>query len=507
MWRRFISAEAGIFLGIWIVLMLVGRNALFRDPGTFWHVVVGEKMLDEGRVIRADPFSFTRGGKPWVAHQWLAECGMAAVYRIGGFDGLLLITVTLLAGIYTWIASRLIRAGFHVLPVGFLLALVLLASSHQFHVRPLILSIGLLGATFSLLVDVEAGRRELRQLWWFVPLTALWANLHAGVLTGIATAGLVVAGWCLFRALDKGDSPVRNRRHAITLVALLLTCGFSVLLNPYGFGLPLAWWKTLTIPLPELIQEHAPLYRTGPLGWIVVVLGLGYLVALAGVFPQWPRVTWLLPLIWFVLACDRVRNVPLFAVTAAIATAEMLPQTRWANWLRRREMLLPQGENGQSAAGGWRWTSMTLPLVLVVTTLLLLLAGVSAPVVGRGWVKLDPGRWPVELLPELQRIEHSNPQGTPIFNDLDFGGFLIFHTPDLRVFIDDRCALYGGELLQQYDRARREDFARFDDWQRQYGFRHALVETGSSLDEYLKDAAAWKARGRTRVATLYQLGS
>jgi len=503
--RRWFSAEAGIFLGIWLVLMLVGRSALFRDPGTFWHVVVGERMLEQGQVIQADPFSFTFPGKPWVAHQWLAECGMAAVHRIGGFDGLLLVAATLLAGIYTWVASRLLRAGFHLLPVGCVLALVLLASSHQFHVRPLVLSIGMLGITFALLVDVESGRRNLWQLGWLVPLVALWANLHAGVLAGLGTMGLVAAGWCLAWLLGKGDSPVRRGRDAIVLAVLLLACGFCVLINPYGLGLPRAWLNTLTIPLPELIQEHAPLDLTDPLGWTVVLLGAGYVVALAGVFPKWPRATWLVPLVWLVLACGRVRNVPLFAITAAIAAAEMLPRTRWAGWLKDREMFLPPDESEPAAAGRCGWAAVTLPLVLVAAAGLLQLAGISGPVVGRGWAKLDPAQWPVELLPELQRLNETAPDGTPVFNDLHFGGFLIYHTPRLRVFIDDRCALYGGEFLGQYDRARRENPSQVDAWQTRYGFRHALVETGSALDGYLQSSASWKMTGRTPVATLYQL--
>ena len=39
---------------------------------------------------------------------WLAECGMAAVYRLGGWDSLLLLTATALAGIYTWVGRRLL---------------------------------------------------------------------------------------------------------------------------------------------------------------------------------------------------------------------------------------------------------------------------------------------------------------------------------------------------------------------------------------------------------------
>ena len=126
--RRFLGVQPLLFVVLWLGLLLAGRSAMFRDPGTFWHVVDGEHMLATGRVPRSDDFSFTFAGRPWLADQWLAECGMAAVHRLAGWDGLLLLTATVLAGIYTWIAGRLLRAGLHILPAGLLLALLLLAS-------------------------------------------------------------------------------------------------------------------------------------------------------------------------------------------------------------------------------------------------------------------------------------------------------------------------------------------------------------------------------------------
>ena len=43
--------------------------------------------------------------------------------------------------------------------------------------------------------------------------------------------------------------------------------------------------------------------------------------------------TWLLPVVWLALACSRVRHAPLFALTAALALAEFIPQVRWVRWL------------------------------------------------------------------------------------------------------------------------------------------------------------------------------
>ena len=142
-----------------------------------------------------------------------------------------------------------------------------------------------------------------------------------------------------------------------------------------------------------------------------------------------------------------------------------------------------------------------VPLVVVAAAVVLQIGGVKLPVVGRGWARFDPACWPVALLPKLDEINRSAADGTPIFNDLNFGGFLIYHEPRLRVFVDDRCSLYGTEFLQAYDHARREAPAEIDRWQRQYGFRYALVETGGQFDRYLSSippGPCWAARPRQR---------
>src|SRR5947209_3385781 len=69
MWRRFWRPETGIFLGLWLALLIGGQSRLFRDPGTFWHTVVGERILSSGELVYRDPFSCTFGGEPWIPHQ------------------------------------------------------------------------------------------------------------------------------------------------------------------------------------------------------------------------------------------------------------------------------------------------------------------------------------------------------------------------------------------------------------------------------------------------------
>jgi hypothetical protein len=536
MWRRLCATPAVLFLGLLLGLMLCGRSRLFRDPGTFWHTAFGEQILSTRTLVRADECSFTVPGRPWTDTYWLAECGMAALHRIGGWDALLLATAALLAAVYTHVAVRLLRAGLHLLPTLLVLAAVLAASSHQFHARPVIVTIALLAWTFALLVDVEAGRRRLGALGWLVAALVVWTNLHGGVLGGVGTVGLVGAGWLLAWCLGKKEtpvsspsgpcealmgqvrvgrenwdsprerlrpplSPVRSRSDALLLGALLAASAAALLVNPAGADFPWAWLETLRLPLPDLIEEHAPLDLRQPYAWLIVLLGAGYLASVASILPRRPRVTWLLPLVWFVLACLRIRHAPLFAVTAATAWAEMLPHTRWAGWLSRRKWLrAPGAAVGRDAH---KAATLLLPLAVLVVAMGLEAAAVPVPVVGHGWAQFDAVRWPTDLVPELQEIETHSASRARIFNDMLFGGFLIYHTPRLAIFIDDRCDLYGGDFLRRYDHARQHAPAQIDAWAAEYGFRHALVEAGSAWDRYLAASPGWRLVRRVPAAALY----
>src|SRR5271165_2021830 len=112
-WRSFFPPATLIFLSLWFVLLFGGRSRFFQDPGTFWHTVVGDQILTTRGFFDTDEFTFTFAGKPWIPHQWLGECLMALVHRVDRFDSLLLVSVTVVAGLFTWLGARLIRSGLH----------------------------------------------------------------------------------------------------------------------------------------------------------------------------------------------------------------------------------------------------------------------------------------------------------------------------------------------------------------------------------------------------------
>src|SRR5262249_36747424 len=451
--------------------MLLGRDRLFGDPGALWHIVVGQRILASHEFIRTDPFSFTHAGDPWVPQSWLCECGLALLHRVAGLNTILTVTAALLAGLYTWVAHRLLRAGLHPLLAALLMLLAMLASAYHFHPRPHLLSILFLGWTFALLCDVEAGRVPLKRLVWLLPLFVFWTNIHGGMLGGLGTLAITVFGWLIARWVWL-DGPKLSPGQMLGLALLVVGCGLTALLNPYGIALPRTWFALLGSPLlPRLIDEHAPLLQAGWAGAAVVLFGVIYLAALLGVLPIRLRVTWLVPLLWLALSFTRIRHGPLFAITAVIALADVFPHIRWVAWLARKGSVMcrlrpPAPGDSRSRLD---LAPAVLPCIIVSATLLAQATGLSFATSGQEWVRLDPRSCPMELLPELRQVQSREPTGTPIFNEMLFGGFLIYYTPGFRVFIDDRCELYGDDDLMAYAVALRDDPSPFRRWGEEYG--------------------------------------
>lgn len=285
---------------------------------------------------------------------------------------------------------------------------------------------------------------------------------------------------------------------------VLAACGLTCVVNPFGVEMPWTWLEIMDSPiLPQIIVEHSPLRPDSPEGMMVLLFGAVYVLALVGLGKQWPRVTWLVPLVWLVLTVMRIRHAPLFSLTALIALADLFPQTRWAQWLARSgsDWYRPVQVDSKAA---WHWRASAVPALVVILAIALQWFGVEVPVVGRGWAKLDERSWPVELLPELQAHEYDGSRR--IFNEYAYGGFLIYYTPGYEVFVDDRCELYGDRWLLRYVQAETQDTGvTLDEMQRRHGtFDLALTATGSGYDAYFHGSSDWQPLKQTSTATLYR---
>ena len=217
---------------------------------------------------------------------------------------------------------------------------------------------------------------------------------------------MAVVGWITIRlaATRSGaikrrfQSPITSWRTAWLLVAIVVACIFTPLVNPFGMEMLRTWQKIVgSSAMKEFVSEHQPLSLQHTAGQVVAGLGIFYAILLAGAWKKPLRVSWFLPLVWFALSVQSIRQGPLFAVIAAVAMADLWPETIWYALLKKHGDSLSREPEASSRSWGW----LALPAALLMIVLGLQFEGITAPVVGRGWAGLNPISQPLELIEEL----------------------------------------------------------------------------------------------------------
>ncbi|MBI3448867.1 MAG: hypothetical protein HY049_08140 [Acidobacteria bacterium] len=202
----------------------------------FIHLKLGEWILAHGAVPSADPFSFTAGGRPYVAHEWLAAVVFHLVHAAAGVNGLILfkaLLVVLTAGLLVRVAFRL---GATLPSILWSSILALHVASARFLERPHLFSYLFVAAYLALFFEYREGGRRRAWLYAIPLLHILWVNLHGGHVVGL----LLVAVFAVGEAAERWRGRA-TRADAVAVAALIPATIAASLVNPYG-------WKLLTFP-------------------------------------------------------------------------------------------------------------------------------------------------------------------------------------------------------------------------------------------------------------------
>ena len=244
-WKRYCRTETVFTIVLMLGLFGMASRSVV-DPDLWWHLKTGQLTLQHHAVFRVDPYSFTCAGQPWINHEWLADVLMFSLYRAAGWGGLIVVFAALISTAYFLIFRRC--AGRPYL-AGIMTVWAAFASLPVWDVRPQIFSL-LLASMFLMLRDLSV--ESPRRLWWAVPLTLLWVNLHAGYALGIALLALFMVGELLDAGF--GFAPESGSRRTMfgTLSLVLIACLAVVPINPYGFKM--YWYPIATLRLVGILK-------------------------------------------------------------------------------------------------------------------------------------------------------------------------------------------------------------------------------------------------------------
>lgn len=452
---------------------------IMRDPDIWWHMRNAEVLLSTHHFIRAEAFSFTTHGEPWINFEWLSEIPYYLGFRALGEQGLFLV---MLAAVELVIAGVLLLCYHRTKDVkaSFLATwIAVLFASISIGLRTLLF--GWLCFLVEMLV-IEDFRKGRDRTWLLPPLFALWINLHASWIVGLAfycvfiAAGLAGGSWGSIQAVRWTPQQLRK------LVLVGAAAVAALFVNPYG-------WRLVAYPLKIVLASGGA--GIEPEEWRSVDfqsfhgLLLYVVVALLLVLTLARKRTWhLQDLLFAMLAIFAALLHRRFLFLAGIVVCP----------------LLAEDLSGVVFSPYDREQNRPL-LNAAVMAAFVAFAVFHTPSSTR--LQAAEGRYfPVNALPELNRCCREG----RLFNHYEWGGYLIWHSRETPDFIDTRGDVFGDRgVFDDYIKATNLNgsIAILD----RYNIDSALLPVNTPLAYLLKHTPGWKVQYEDQFAVLFIRGS
>ncbi|MEP7351988.1 MAG: hypothetical protein ABI824_02025 [Acidobacteriota bacterium] len=452
-----------------------GGEGLLGDADAGWHIRTGEYILDHHAVPYQDLYSFSKAGQPWFAWEWLADVIDALVHRAAGLKGVILLAAVMITAFGTLLIRRMAYRGTHLFIALAVALLGMGAASIHFLARPHVFTLLLLAISMWI---IEADRlHPTRRVWWLVPITMVWTNLHGGFLSLIAVLGLTAIGTAAEVWLGNG----RTIRDAVRYLKLTIACGLATLVNPYGWNLHKHVIEYLRSDwIKNVVQEfQSPAFRNENMMQFEGLLLVGLIVA-GTLFRRRQISEGLWIVFWAHMSLASVRHVPIFVtVTTPVLAAQL--SDWWKQWSAADKKNSLTGILNQMAAdslSGFRRMSI-LPWAVVAG---LILVGPAMK-----W----PKDFPDAIFPTRLVHEHADLIArSRVFTTDQWGDYLIYTNPALKVFVDGRSDFYGPEIGNQYLQISGGDW-RWKPLMEQYQFDLVLMPVTSAIVQLLKLDPEW----------------
>lgn len=496
-WSSWLGHQLARIDSITALLLLVVTAFSARpltDTDFGWHLRSGLDLLRTLHIPKFDPYSYTMPDWHWVNHEWLSDGIVAFIYQHLGAAVLIFLFALLTVGAFTIAASW--TEGVSTKSKLLITGLALYADITRWGVRMQMFTCLGVAAIFWSFVRYRAGR--IKQLWWYIPLFWLWANLHGGFLIGLAILALLfTVEWIKYSA--RGRHPRQQPRSRVVeptlephqlkhLVWVGLASGAVTLINPYGWRLYYDFYRLFSTPLVfKSINEWLPTSIHNSSNELFLIYLILLVIILIFTYRKFELTRWICALVLLFLAIFTSRNIPLFLLISIGLFAEVIDP-----WVRRLTLWLMRLR--------WLVTVFTIGIAAVwVLPNVVRFARSAGDItsISRGVYPLQAVQW---------AKAHPDQIGARMFNAYGDGGFLIWQFPEQKVFIDGRMSFWWiGDRFAHYDGlvACLGDPSAIKMIQDRYGVDWMMIERRFPLVQALQSQPDWQLVYSDSVAVIY----
>lgn len=418
-----------------VALFLIAIFCLYTGPieegDFFWHIKTGQWIWQHKALPSEDPFSYTAGGTNPIRPEsqrarfiltqyWLGQLFLYGLWSAWGAKGIILARAFLYSAVLLFLYLWMRRLTEGILPavLTFLTGIILLNFPSErpqlftFVFTPILIFLLEKGLAAETAGAAPSGKRRFLaghiRLLALPLLMLIWANTHGGFLLGVGLMAIYLAA-SLF-------SSITGRGRAWTQTAVLALSIAVTFLNPNGAMPAVEFFSTLPSYQGSIQENLSPLQAAlklrqfYPAYWIYLIFVAAFIIF------RWRKmhVVHLLVLLSLaVLSLTGLRYMPYIFMASPLVVSYM------------REH---------------RWVRFEGAVFLCVVVAWVFLADWGYAFRFREARMFPSGA--------VRFLASTKPAGQ-IFNEYNWGGYLMWHRPEYKVFIDGRGLVE--EVASLYD--------------------------------------------------------
>lgn len=385
----------------------------FPESDIWWHLRNASALLRNHRFAPVDSYSFTAAGTPWISFEWLSELPFLVGFRSMGLQGLLLVYFAVLVLIFIGVYYRCWRGGADCkdAAVATLGAICLGGVS----MAPRTLLFGWL-CMVSLLLILDYFKRTGNGLWLLLPLFALWINLHGSWIFGVFVIAVTIMSGLVEGEWGQIVANRWNGRQLRYLVLVLVGVVAVLFVNPFGYKLvqyPFDLLRKQGV-MVQYMEEWQPVDFGTWNGKLAMVLTFGVIASALLSRRKWKLDEAILTAFALWAALSHVR----FMFFAGLIIMPILAPRLKLFMPYQRELDKP-------------W----LNAAIIATTIAAMISFFPSETNLNRRIEAEYPKAALDFM-EGQHIRGR------VFNQYKFGGYMEWHAPEIRPFIDGRADLF-----------------------------------------------------------------
>lgn len=411
-------------LGITAVLAATPLAAVYYqvamfDPDMWWRLRVGEFITGTHRF--PETLIFSRfSTNPWETHSWIFDVMMSLVYRWFSLPGLpvaLYLFQIILAALLVACLSKLARSTWFTL---LLAAACFSACFHTLAPRAVLFTILFFILELALIFN-DLQERRIRAMYWMPVIFLLWANCHIQFVNGFVVLGLLCGCEFIQQFISAKVTNAAPDLPCSKLLLISFACVAATLLNPYTWHMYVVIWGYLTKAgqWDQIVELLAPDFRR-PAHFVEVAITLAAAWSLGA---NRSRSLFRIALLATsaIVSFHAVREAWMISIVSAFLLAEA-----WQGAAERTEIF------------SWKELTIASSLALIVA----LAAQIQIAFTQQQLIAQIDRMFPVRA---ASFVADNRPPG-PIYNSMNWGGYLIYNLREYPVSIDGRNEGYGGDI-------------------------------------------------------------